>query len=130
MLEHWIVFWKAVVPKIIKSHLTLPYWIGRITCTMVFRYLVQTVLASTTDGCSSFADWTSWSWPLAGSAEARPSNILWYTSLILGIDFLFCICHIHLAAIPRLHHILLKLAEVQSLAGCTEPVRFGRTCQG
>ena len=47
-----------------------------------------------------------------------------------GIGFICCISHIHLAAIPRLHHILLKLAKVQSLAGGTEPVRLGRTCQG
>ena len=37
---------------------------------------------------------------------------------------------LHLAAIPRLHHILLKLAEVQSLAGGTESVRLDRICQG
>ena len=77
-----------------------------------------------------FADWTGWSWPLADSVVALPPNILWYTTLVFRIGFICCISHIHLAAIPRLYHILLKWAEFQSLAGVTESVCLGSTYQG
>ena len=75
-------------------------------------------------------DWTGWSWRLADSVVVFQPNILCYTPLIFRIVLIWCISHIHLGVMPRLHHILLKLAEVQSLPGGTQPIRLGRTCQG